>query len=309
MRGFAFSSVLAGLLLACGAKPAPDTSSPAISQVSPAGAVEFLNVTRRVELEVSNRPPGARLRLAATELGDLFVLDSDHHRVLRYGQDGRLLGEAGGSGSGTQQFNSPVDLATDGLTIWVLDRQNRRLVRLNRDLNFVEEISLVAAQDDFTTPLWYDALASSGSGDIFLLDRREPQAVRISPAGEVLAVYGGFGMGSGRLEAPTDLAANVDGSLYIADGRNLLYFDRSGNLKSTWTYTEPILFLECGEESVWLVTGSGGMALLQDGQLRRVVVDPAAGTPSPSDVTVGPAARPAVLTAGLEIWLLSPLSD
>jgi hypothetical protein len=309
MRGFASSCMLAGLLLACGAKPSPDPPASAVPSTPPASTMQFLDVQSRAPLEVTDRPLGSRLRLAATEMGDLFVLDPDHHRVLKYREDGKLLGEVGGSGSGTLQFNSPVDLATDGLTIWVLDRQNRRLVRLNRELNFVEEVSLVAPRDDFTTPLWYDAVASTSSGDIFLLDRQEPQAVRISPAGEVLAVYGGFGMGSGRLEAPTDLAADVDGSLYVADGRNLLYFDRSGNLKSTWTYTEAIMSLECGEESVWLTTASGGMAYLQDGQIRRAVVDPAAGTPPLLDVTVGRSARPAILVAGLEIWQLSPLSD
>jgi hypothetical protein len=95
----------------------------------------------------------------------------------------------------------------------------------------------------------------------------------------------------------------------VADGRKVLHFDRSGNLKSTWTHTEEILSLECGEESVWLATASGGMALLQDGQIRRVVIDPAAGAAQLLDVTVGRSAWPAILVAGLEIWLLSPLSE
>ena len=304
MRSFVFSICIAALAAGCGPKRTPETPA------SPTADIELLEVRRNVALEAPGRPPGPRQRLAASDTGDLYVLDTDNHRVLRYSDGGRLLGTVGGAGTGPLEFSSPFDLDTDGLTLWILDRQNRRIVRLDRELNYIEEISLSATGAELSAPIWFDAIASATNGDIFLLDRREPQAVRISPAGDVLATYGGFGSGTARLESPADLAAGPDGSLFIADGRRVLRFDRSGNLAAAYDYTEPIVALEASGSSVWLLTASGQVARAGLGSIQRAVIDPAAGSPQPVDISVGRAGWPMLLDRGFACWqLVGPASE
>jgi hypothetical protein len=288
------------LLCACGSKPPPEATPPQVSDVI------MVRVLRQVALEPSRRSIGSTLRLAATELGDYFVLDTDHHRVFQFSEDGRLRHEAGGAGTGTLEFNTPVDMDTDGQTLWVLDRQNQRLMRLSRELNYIEIISAAPDVEDPSAPLWYDALACATNGDIFLLDRRDPKAVRISPSGDVLATYGGFGMGAGRLEMPVDLAARSDGSLYIVDDRTLLHFDRAGNLRGTHAYSEPLRAVAVDGRSVWVTTASGKIAVFSQGRWQRVVFDAtSAAPPRPVDIAPGRAGELAVLSSDLQVWLFT----
>lgn len=254
------------------------------------------------------RPLGRTSRLSGSPTGDFYLLDCENHRVLRYGADGSLLAQLGGVGSGKGEFNSPVDLDADGQMIWVLDRQNRRLVRLNHALNYVEEISLQPRSDDISAPLWYDGVSASSNGDVFLLDRREPQAVRISPAGEVLASYGGFQTGNGRLEAPTDLDAGQDGSLFVTDGKRLLIFDRSGNLQKELSYMEPLVRVEAAGSSAWITTASGQLLHYSEGRLSRVVAL-SGSIPVSVDLTLGKMQEPVLLDSEWSVWLFQALDD
>lgn len=316
MRSFRFSFAFALCLVACGAKPQPESAvqpSPSAEPTAPlkeASVEVAVNVSSRALLTQPTRPLGRNLRLTASTMGEYFVLDCDNHRVLSFGTGGELLGEAGGSGTGATQFNAPVDLDADGQSVWILDRQNRRLVRLNRILNYVEEISLAPPADHLEAPLWYDGVSAAANGDVFLLDRRAPQAVRISPAGDVLASYGGFGSGNGRLENPTDLDATQDGSLFVVDGNRLLIYDRSGNVQREIRHSEPLARIVAESRTAWITTASGDLLWYSDGQLHRALA-PSAGASLPRavDLTVVAGKDPALLDAARSVWLCRASSE
>jgi len=270
--------------------------------------VVVVQVAAHAELTQPARPLSQTLRLTASTFGEMYLLDCDNHRILRYGAGGELLGEVGGSGSGTLQFNSPVDLDADGQTVWVLDRQNRRLVRLNRVLNHIEEIPLAPPADNLDAPLWYDGVSASADGDVFLLDKRTPQAVRISAGGEILASYGGFGTGNGRLEEPTDIDAAQDGSLFVVDGRRLLVFDRSGNLQREIQHSEPLARIEAEAHNAWVTTRAGELLWYADGRLHRVTALTET-LPRPVDLTVVAGRDPVLLDSGPSVWLCRASSD
>jgi hypothetical protein len=304
MRSSLSSLLLLSCLSACGAKP-----EPAVEPAAPAPLdLAVVSVAGKAALSPPSRPLGRTLRLTATTTGELYLLDCENHRLLRYGASGELLGEAGGLGAGTGQFNSPVDLDADGQTVWILDRQNRRLVRLNRVLNFVEQISIEPASDDISAPLWYDGVSASANGDVFLLDRRAPQAVRISAAGEILASYGGFGTGNGRLEAPVDLDAAQDGSLFVLDGRRLLVFDRSGNVQREVQYSEPLARVEAGTKDAWVTTARGELLRFSEGRFLKVTAV-TESLPRAVDLSLVAGRDPALLDAGSSVWLCRVASD
>lgn len=303
MRGSAFSLLLAlgaALATGCGPKAPPPSLGTADAEVV------LLEVARQISLSAPSVPLGRNLRLAASSTGDWYVLDTDHHRLLHYDAEGNLRREAGGLGTGPLEFDTPVDIDADGLSVWILDRQNRRLVRLNRDLNYIEEMPVGATADDLTGTLWYDALALTGSGDLLLLDLREPKVVRISPAGDLLASYGGFGLGTGRLEKPADLAASSSGDVYVADGRGILLYDRSGNFRSEAVAPTQVTAVAAGDDEAWGVLASGDMIRVARGRSQRVMVDPARGRPVPVAITFVRGQGPAILAAGLTVWLFAP---
>jgi hypothetical protein len=307
MRSLRYSLACALGVASCGAKPQPDRAADTAISIAPADVV-VVQVGRRDALGQPSRPLGRTLRLTATTLGDLYVLDCDNNRVLRYGQGGELMGEAGGSGTGTNQFSSPVDLDADGQTVWILDRQNRRLVRLNRILNHVEEIPLAPPADQLEAPLWYDGVSAAANGDVFLLDKRAPQAVRVSPAGEILCSYGGFGSGNGRLEGPSDLDAAQDGSLFVLDGRRLLIYDRSGNFQLEVRHSEPLARVEASTRDAWITTASGELLWYADGRLYRATAVTET-LPRPVDLTLLAGRDPVLLDAGATVWLCRAPSD
>ena len=279
-------------LVACGEKPhtGVETSAPPVLDLL------LVDPAPPVRLSAPVRPLGRTLRITGLPTGEYYLLDTENHRVLRYATDGSFLAEAGGSGSGKGQFNGPVDLDADGQMIWILDRQNRRLVRMDQGLNFVEEIPLSGSTEDLTAPLWYDAVSASSNGDVFLLDKREPGVVRISSAGEVLANYGGFGTGNGRLEAPTDLDAGQDGSLFVTDGKRLLVFDRSGNLQKEVPHAEPLARVEATGSEAWITTLSGQLLYYTKGKLVRVATS-SGSIPESVDLTLGRGQAPVLLDA------------
>jgi DNA-binding beta-propeller fold protein YncE len=234
------------------------------------------------------------------------VLDTDHHRVLHYDAQGNLRREVGGLGTGPLEFDTPVDIDADGLSVWILDRQNRRLVRLSLDLNYIEEMPVGAAADDYSGTLWYDALALTSSGDLLLLDRREPKVERLSPSGDIVASYGGFGLGSGRLENPADLAAASSGDVYVADGRRIRCYDRAGNYRGAAVTPAPVTTVAGGDNGAWGLLASGDLCNVSRDLYRQVTVDPARGKPVPVAVTFVRGQGPAILDAGLRVWLLAP---
>ncbi|HUG39732.1 MAG TPA: hypothetical protein VMM12_04570 [Longimicrobiales bacterium] len=67
-------------------------------------------------------------RLAGDADGNLFVLDRQGSRVLKYGPDGRHLATYGRKGEGPGELSQPLGLAVGpGDTLWVTDFSNSRL--------------------------------------------------------------------------------------------------------------------------------------------------------------------------------------
>jgi len=302
MRGLAFSLFLAVGVAGCGPKappPAGDTTG---------ADVVLLEVTHQIQLSKPSTPLGKNLRLAAAPTGDWYVLDTDHNRLLHFDSQGNLRRESGGLGSGPLEFDTPVDIDADGLSVWVLDRQNRRVVRLDRELNYIEEMPVAAASDDLSGALWYDALALTSAGDLLLLDRQEPRVLRISPGGDLQATYGGFGLGTGRLAEPVDVASAANGDVYVADGRGILTYDRSGNFRGEAATAARAIAVAGGDDDAWAVLASGDMNRIVGNRSLRVTVDPAHGRPVPVAITVvrGRGQGPAILDLGLTVWLLAP---
>ena len=81
--------------------------------------------------------------VAADSKGNIYVLDSGNHRVVKFDKDGRYLLEFGRFGQGPGEFSSPVDIYIDRRDkIYIIDSGNRRMQIFNDEGKRVTEFRI-----------------------------------------------------------------------------------------------------------------------------------------------------------------------
>ena len=76
-----------------------------------------------------------------TPTGDFYVTDQDRHRFVVINRGGVRVDSVGNQGSGNYQFDRPVSVdATNGLKIYIADRNNRRVQIYDRRDQFLSKI-------------------------------------------------------------------------------------------------------------------------------------------------------------------------
>lgn len=76
-----------------------------------------------------------------TPTGDFYITDQNRHRFVVINREGVRIDSVGNQGSGNYQFDRPVSIdATNGLKIYVADRNNRRLQIYDRRKQFLSKI-------------------------------------------------------------------------------------------------------------------------------------------------------------------------
>jgi uncharacterized protein (TIGR03437 family) len=189
---------------------------------------------------------GAIQGIALDRSGNLYLSDTDHHRVRKVSPNGVITtvagtGSAGFSGDGgpaaTSQLNLPYGVAVD-LTgsVYIADLGNNRVRRI--DLNGV--ISTVAgtgasgssgdggpaAAAQLATPR---NVVVDSSGNLYISEFAGHRIRKVSTDGKIATAAGtgvagfqgdGASATSAQLNSPAGLAVDGTGSLYVADSQN-----------------------------------------------------------------------------------------
>lgn len=161
--------------------------------------------------------------------GNLFLLSHDNNKLLKFSPEGKLLAEIGGYGFGVHQFNHPIALASPdgGLNLFVLDSENRRVVRLNNSLKWIDQFPL---ESDQPGPLIEkpSGLAINSLREILISDPYNRRIVKYDRDGKYL----GDLTGRGKPVVPGNLDVDTRDYVYAdeIDGEFVLVFDDMGNL-------------------------------------------------------------------------------
>lgn len=188
--------------------------------------------------------------------GNLFIADTGNNRVLKCSPNGKLLRQVGGFGWNKEQFDAPVDIwAENGLDVLIVDYNNRRLERYDKDLHYISSLyndETWPAAVQFGFPL---AVAFSGHGEVLLADSEFQRLVRINSFGKPLGSFGDYDAGAGKLLAPVKVLISPRDEIFVADStrRQIIQFDYYGNYVT-----------HLGEG---LLRRPAGMALWRDGLL------------------------------------------
>lgn len=124
---------------------------------------ETIDLTR-----VSSTLEGAT-SFSVTPSGLTYITESNKHRLLVITADGIRIDSLGARGSGDYKFNEPVSVdATNGLKIYVADKNNGRVQLFDRRFQYLSSIS--SDKIDGTGRFQPSQLQVSNSGDLFVYD-------------------------------------------------------------------------------------------------------------------------------------------
>lgn len=167
--------------------------------------------------------------VVADGAGGFYVADTGNHRVRHVDSGGALTtvagtGTGGYSGDGAAataaQLNSPVSVAVAGSDLFVADRANGRVRRIDS----AGTITSAAGPPDLASP----TAVAAGSGGVLVVDEDVSRLMVLPPGGGVSILAGsgiaGFG-GDGGPPAAAMFAgpvgvAELNGTAYVADAGN-----------------------------------------------------------------------------------------
>lgn len=146
--------------------------------------------------------------------GQLYLVETGRHRILKLTSDGERLDSLGNQGFGDYQLDTPKDIdATNGLKIYVSDRNNSRIQVYDRRFQYLTTIKA----DGRNVPEGTyrpGRLAVNRLGELFFYDGDSDSIVKYGINGEyeyAISIHS-----DERLGKPADLATSDD-KLLLAD--------------------------------------------------------------------------------------------
>jgi sugar lactone lactonase YvrE len=210
-----------------------------ITTVAGTGAVGFSGDGQPATGALLNRPTG----LGTDAAGNLYIADSDNHRIRRVSPNGVITtiagtGTGGFSGDGGQatsaQLSFPDDVAVDAAgNVYIADAGNHRLRKVSPS-GVITTIAGTgtpgfsgdggqAASAQLAFPR---GVATGPDGTVYVADGSGPRVRAITPAGTIATVAGngveGYSGDGGpaivaSLDRPAGLAVDLSGNLFIGD--------------------------------------------------------------------------------------------
>ena len=160
--------------------------------------------------------------------GVVYVTDDITDEVYQMDTLGNVILKIGGYGWDINAFDDPVDVFADPLKVLVSDKNNNRIQRFDKFLNFnfqfkTEDSEIEAER--FRYPL---SAVTSNLGDVFILDSDDIRIIKFDPFGNYIQDIGGYNYGSYTLSDPKQLAISMENNIYVIDGNVIYIFDNYG---------------------------------------------------------------------------------
>ena len=162
-------------------------------------------------------------------VGNISVADIDTDEIYVLDTLGNMIHSIGGYGWSNSAFDTPVDIFADALTIFVADKNNHRIQRFDKNLNFIFQVSTrerEIEEESFGYPL---SAVTSNLGDIFILDSENSRIIKFDLFGNFLQNFGGYDYGNYSLEQPKQLAVSMQNNIFVIDKNQIIIFDAYGN--------------------------------------------------------------------------------
>lgn len=186
--------------------------------------------------------------------GFIYVTDKGKDEVIQLDTLGNLLKDIGGFGWSQSQFDEPVDVFADPLSVYVTDKNNHRIKMFDRKLNFLSELYTRENENENERFGYPNGCVVSNQGDLYVLDSENKRIIKFDLFGKYQLHFGGIDAGEFSLNSPAAISINSKGVLFIADGKFLILFDQYGNGLMKIRFDEIINSIEIIFDKITLTT-------------------------------------------------------
>ncbi|PID59815.1 MAG: hypothetical protein CR986_04535 [Ignavibacteriae bacterium] len=158
--------------------------------------------------------------------GNFFISDIDENTISKYDSTGEKIISIGGFGWKEAAFDEPTDLFTNTLSVYVADRNNNRIQRFDKDLNFLSQYP----DNESDKPIFgYPACISiSNLGFFFILDSDNFRILKYNLDGKFILEIGANNSGNFALIEPKYFCTDHNSNIYVIDNKTIKIFDQYG---------------------------------------------------------------------------------
>jgi hypothetical protein len=148
--------------------------------------------------------------------GNIYVGDAGNHRIQKFDSTGAFITAWGTSGTGDNQFNTPMGVAVDSSSdVYVVDSVNDRVQKFSSTGTFITKWGSNGSGDgQFSGP---QGIAVDSSGTVYVADTGNNRIQKFTNAGTFIEACGSAGSGDGEFNSPGDVAVDATGNLYVVD--------------------------------------------------------------------------------------------
>lgn len=173
--------------------------------------------------------------VAVDAAGNVYVADTQNHRIKKLSSAGAVLGLWGTRGTGSGQFRFPegVTIAPDG-RVFVTDTGNHRVQVFDSGGTYLATWGGPGtAAGTFQTPT---GIAADSNGNLYVSDTANGRIQKFSSAGAYVATIGAPGVANGQLGGARGVAVDATGFIYAADmnNRRVQKFSSAGAYVTQW---------------------------------------------------------------------------
>jgi len=199
---------------------------------APSSADSFLVKENSINPPYGDITPIQPVAIDVSPTDRLYLLNARLAVIIEMTRDGDVIRQIGGPGSGVEQFSDPADIcAINGLNIFVADRGNDRIVRLDRQLTYLAEFKTLEGTPFDLTFEFPKSVLIGPRGDLFIGDGGNDRILKVDPEGRPSFSFGEYGGAFGALGAIKRLELDPRGGLWVLDEiGQVTRFDEFGGL-------------------------------------------------------------------------------
>ena len=193
-----------------------------------AGTVAFGQFVFEREVRPIPVPRSAQFSsLTVSQFGDIYLLETKGQEIYRLNSKGEVQSVNGGFGWEEGRFDTPLDInISSGLDLLVADYNNHRIVRFDRELNYLTTYPTPNSDFELSYPR---SVVLTNLGEIFILSDENAEIIRLNLNRNNITTFAGIVYDNYALSDPILIRMNEAGILNVleASGR-ILQFDRFG---------------------------------------------------------------------------------
>ena len=163
-------------------------------------------------------------KIETDQEGNIYLLSPSKHRLsklLRATAWDSVI-TVGGKGIREEGFNFPTQFhVPNRQSLYVLDFQNRRLLKLNVNLKVMREINFLTLQgqvpDSEVSDLFPSAFAIGPTGELFLFNQDDYKVYKFNIDGRFERAFAGVDYGEGSVNDPCGIAMNSESNVFVMD--------------------------------------------------------------------------------------------